>query len=110
MPHPKAGEVLIRIAAGGVNRADCLQRMGKYPMPAGASDIPGLECSGTVVQCGEGVTQWRDGDQVCALLVANGYGEYAAVPAVQCLPVPQGVVRLPRAAPLSFPPQNQEST
>ena len=91
VPHPKAGEVLIRIAAGGVNRADCLQRMGKYPMPAGASDIPGLECSGTVVQCGDGVSQWQDGDQVCALLVADGYGEYAAVPAVQCLPVPQGV-------------------
>ena len=91
VPHPKAGEVLIRIAAGGVNRADCLQRMGRYPMPAGASDIPGLECSGTVVQRGEGVDQWQDGDQVCALLVADGYGEYAAVPAVQCLPVPAGV-------------------
>jgi len=91
VPEPKPGEVLIRIAAAGVNRADCLQRMGRYPMPPGASDIPGLECSGTVVQRGEGVEQWKDGDQVCALLVADGYGEYAAVPAVQCLPVPAGV-------------------
>lgn len=91
VPEPKAGEVLIRIASAGINRADCLQRMGRYPMPAGASDIPGLECAGTIVQRGEGVTQWQDGDQVCALMVADGYGEYAAVPAVQCLPIPQGV-------------------
>ncbi|HEX4171470.1 MAG TPA: alcohol dehydrogenase catalytic domain-containing protein, partial [Acetobacteraceae bacterium] len=91
VPEPKSGEVLIRIAAAGVNRADCLQRMGRYPMPPGAPDIPGLECSGTVVKCGESVTQWKDGDQVCALMVGDGYGEYAAVPAVQCLPVPRGV-------------------
>jgi NADPH:quinone reductase len=91
VPEPKTGEVLIRIAAAGVNRADCLQRMGRYPMPSGASDIPGLECSGTVVKTGEGVSQWQVGDQLCALMVADGYGEYAAVPAVQCLPVPQGV-------------------
>ena len=91
VPEPKTGEVLIRIAAGGVNRADCLQRMGRYPMPQGATDIPGLECSGTVVKLGDGVTQWKDGDQVCALMIGDGYGEYAAVPAVQCLPAPQGV-------------------
>jgi len=91
VPEPKPGEVLIRIAAGGVNRADCLQRMGRYPMPPGAPDIPGLECSGTVVRCGGGVGQWQDGDQVCALMIGDGYGEYAAVPAVQCLPVPRGV-------------------
>ena len=91
VPEPKAGEVLIRIAAAGVNRADCLQRMGRYPMPPGAPDIPGLECSGTVVKCGDGVTAWQDGDQVCALMIGDGYGEYAAVPAVQCLPVPPGV-------------------
>src|ERR1700726_3044739 len=91
VPEAKAGEVLIRIAAAGVNRADCLQRMGRYPMPPGAPDIPGLECSGTVVTCGDGVTAWKDGDQVCALLIGDGYGEYAAVPAVQCLPVPPGV-------------------
>ncbi|HEV2301854.1 MAG TPA: NAD(P)H-quinone oxidoreductase [Stellaceae bacterium] len=91
VPEPKAGEVLIRIAAGGVNRADCLQRMGRYPMPPGAPDIPGLECSGTIVKLGEGVGEWRAGDQVCALMIGDGYGEYAAVPAVQCLPVPAGV-------------------
>ena len=91
VPEPKAGEVLIRIAAAGVNRADCLQRMGRYPMPPGAPDIPGLECSGTVVKRGDGVTEWQDGDQVCALMIGDGYGEYAAVPAVQCLPVPPGV-------------------
>ncbi len=91
VPEPKAGEVLIRIAASGVNRADCLQRMGRYPMPPGAPDIPGLECSGTIVKTGEGVAGWRAGDQVCALMIGDGYGEYAAAPAVQCLPVPAGV-------------------
>src|SRR5438132_240276 len=91
VPEPKAGEVLIRIAAAGVNRADCLQRMGRYPMPPGAPDIPGLECSGTVVKVGEGVAERRVGDEVCALMIGDGYGEYATVPAVQCLPVPQGV-------------------
>jgi len=85
VPEPRAGEVLIRIAAGGVNRADCLQRMGRYPMPPGAPDIPGLECSGTVVQLGDEVSQWNTGDQVCALMIGD------VVPAVQCLPVPPGV-------------------
>jgi NADPH2:quinone reductase len=91
VPEPKAGEVLIRIAASGINRADCLQRMGRYPMPPGAPDIPGLECSGTVVKTGEGVEGWGVGDEVCALMIGDGYGEYAAVPALQCLPVPAGV-------------------
>src|SRR5712691_2822017 len=91
VPEPKAGEVLIRIAAAGVNRADCLQRLGRYPMPSGAPDIPGLECSGTVVKAGDGVSGWRAGDEVCALMIGDGYGEYAAVPALQCLPVPDGV-------------------
>ena len=91
VPEPKPGEVLIRITAAGINRADCLQRMGRYPMPPGAPDIPGLECAGTVVKLGDGVTQWQTGDAVCALMIGDGYGEYAAVPAVQCLPVPQGV-------------------
>ena len=91
VPEPKAGEVLIRIAAAGVNRADCLQRMGRYPMPPGAPDIPGLECSGTIVKVGNDVSQWREGDEVCALLIGDGYGEYATAPAVQCLPIPEGV-------------------
>ena len=91
VPEPRASEILIRIAAAGINRADCLQRMGRYPMPPGAPDIPGLECSGTVVKVGEGASPWQLGDQVCALMIGDGYGEYAAVPAVQCLPVPPGV-------------------
>jgi NADPH2:quinone reductase len=91
VPEPKAGEVLIRIASAGINRADCLQRMGRYPMPPGTSDIPGLECAGTIVKLGEGVSGFITGEEVCALLVADGYGEYAAIPAVQCLPVPQDV-------------------
>src|SRR6201993_3629085 len=89
-PEPKDGEVLVRIAAAGINRADCLQRMGRYPMPPGAPDTPGLKCSGTVVKLGDGVTDRRVGDEVCALMIGDGYGEYAAVPAVQCLPVPAG--------------------
>src|SRR5271169_2469594 len=91
VPEPKPGEVLIRIAAAGVNRANCLQRMGRYPMPPDAPDIPGLKFSGTAVKAGDGVSDWRVGDQVCALMIGDGYGEYAAVPAVQCLPVPAGV-------------------
>jgi putative PIG3 family NAD(P)H quinone oxidoreductase len=91
VPEPKAGEVLIRIAGAGINRADCLQRMGRYPMPPGAPDIPGLECSGTVVKLGPGVTEWKNGDQICALMIGDGYSEYAAAPAVQCLPVPASV-------------------
>jgi NADPH:quinone reductase len=91
VPEPKAGEVLIRIAASGINRADCLQRIGRYPMPPGAPDIPGLECSGTIVRLGDDVAQWREGDEICALMIGDGYGEYAAVPAAQCLPVPPGV-------------------
>jgi NADPH2:quinone reductase len=91
VPEPQPGEVLIRIAAAGINRADCLQRLGRYPMPPGAPDIPGLECSGTVVKLGDGVAEWREDDAVCALMIGDGYGEYAAVPAVQCLPAPAGV-------------------
>jgi NADPH2:quinone reductase len=91
VPEPNAGEVLIRIAGAGVNRADCLQRMGRYPTPPGSPDIPGLECSGTVVKIGEGVSQWQVGDRVCALMIGDGYSEYAAAPAVQCLPLPEGV-------------------
>src|ERR1700724_3914490 len=69
VPEPRRGEVLIRIAAAGVNRADCLQRMGRYPMPPGAPDIPGLECSGTVVKTGEGVSEWQVGGPVRAAVI-----------------------------------------
>jgi putative PIG3 family NAD(P)H quinone oxidoreductase len=90
-PAPRAGEVLIDVAATAVNRADLLQRQGLYPPPPGASSVIGLECSGTIAALGDGVTGWRVGDQVCALLAGGGYAERVAVPAVQLLPVPSGV-------------------
>jgi putative PIG3 family NAD(P)H quinone oxidoreductase len=90
-PSPAPGEVLVRVAAGAVNRADLLQRAGFYPPPPGASDIPGLECSGRIEALGDGVTGWNVGDEVCALLSGGGYAELVAVPAVQVLPVPKGV-------------------
>ncbi|HMA16042.1 MAG TPA: NAD(P)H-quinone oxidoreductase [Kiloniellaceae bacterium] len=91
-PVPKAGpgEVLIKVAAAGVNRPDCLQRQGGYPPPKGASDIPGLEIAGEVVAAGEGVTAPKVGDRVCALVTGGGYAEYCAAPAPQCLPLPKG--------------------
>jgi NADPH2:quinone reductase len=88
LPQPKAGEVLIRVTAAGVNRPDVLQRKGLYPAPPGASDIPGLEVAGVVVAVGEGVTDPALGARVCALLAGGGYAEYATAPAVQCLPAP----------------------
>lgn len=91
VPQPGPGEVLVRVAAAGVNRPDVMQRRGLYPPPPGASDLPGLEISGTIVALGEGVTRWRRGDRVCALLAGGGYAEYAAAPEGQCLPVPEGV-------------------
>lgn len=91
LPAPKADEVLIRVAAAGVNRPDVMQRLGRYPPPPGASDLPGLEVSGTIVAMGADVTRWRIGDTVCALLAGGGYAEYATTPDGQCLPVPAGV-------------------
>ncbi|MET9227082.1 NAD(P)H-quinone oxidoreductase [Lentzea sp. NPDC003310] len=90
-PAPGRGEVLIDIAASAVNRADLLQRQGLYPPPKGASEIIGLECSGTITALGEGVTDWQVGDEVCALLAGGGYAEKVVVPAQQVLPVPSGV-------------------
>ncbi len=87
-PVPARGEVLIRVAAAGVNRPDVMQRRGAYPPPPGASDIPGLEVSGTVAALGEGVTDWRVGDAVCALVAGGGYATFAVAPVPQCLPVP----------------------
>jgi putative PIG3 family NAD(P)H quinone oxidoreductase len=87
--RPGPGEVLIEVAAAGVNRADMMQRQGLYPPPPGASPYPGLECSGTVAAIGEGVTQWQIDDQVCALLSGGGYAEQVVVPAGQLLPVPK---------------------
>ncbi|WNV91600.1 NAD(P)H-quinone oxidoreductase [Umezawaea sp. Da 62-37] len=90
-PTPGPGEVLLDVAAGALNRADLLQRQGHYPPPPGASDILGMECSGTISALGEGVTDWNVGDQVCALLSGGGYAEKVAVPAPQLLPLPDGV-------------------
>lgn len=89
-PHPGVGEVCIAVRAAGVNRPDILQRYGKYPPPAGASDLPGLEVAGVVAAVGAGVTRWRTGDEVCALVSGGGYAELCVAPEGQCLPLPAG--------------------
>src|SRR5580658_1957998 len=94
VPRPGPGEVLIRVAASGVNRPDVFQRMGRYPAPPGASDLPGLEVAGTALGwdfSGNNSFHLKTGDQVCALLAGGGYAEYVAAPLGQCLPVPKGV-------------------
>jgi len=92
MPAVLSREVLIKVAAAGVNRPDVLQRKGNYPPPAGtSSDIPGLEVAGTVIKAGADCTQWKVGDKVCALLSGAGYAEYCTVPEGQCLPVPENL-------------------
>ena len=92
-PRPPIGreDVLIKVAAAGVNRPDILQRLGRYPPPPGASDIPGLEVAGTIEEVGGAVKDWRVGDEVCALVSGGGYAEYCAAPAPQCLPIPRGI-------------------
>ncbi|MBF6192224.1 NAD(P)H-quinone oxidoreductase [Nocardia implantans] len=90
-PKPGHGEVLIEVAAAGVNRADLLQRQGFYPPPPGASPLLGLECSGVIAGIGDGVRDWAVGDRVCALLSGGGYAERVVVPATQVLPVPDGL-------------------
>ena len=90
-PEAGPGEVLVRVAATAVNRADTLQRQGHYSPPPGATEVLGLECSGTVAALGEGVTGWSVGDEVCALLAGGGYAELVAVPAGQLMPVPDGL-------------------
>ena len=91
VPAPGPGEVLIKVAAAGINRPDVLQRQGGYPPPPGASDVPGLEVAGEVAALGEGVTRWRTGDSVMALVSSGGYAEYCIAPAPQVLPVPPGM-------------------
>jgi putative PIG3 family NAD(P)H quinone oxidoreductase len=88
---PREGEILIKVSAAGVNRADLLQAAGKYPPPPGASETLGLEVSGTVAELGDGVTGWDVGQQVCALLAGGGYAEFVAVPAGQVMPIPDSV-------------------
>jgi len=91
VPRPAAGEVLIEVAAAGGNRPDCMQRAGSYAPPPGASDLPGLEVAGTIVEVGAGVSQWNTGDAVCALTPGGGYAQYCLAPAGQCLPIPKGL-------------------
>lgn len=97
-PAAGAGEVLIAVAAAGVNRPDVAQRKGLYPPPPGASDIPGLEIAGTVVALGPGVTSPTVGDAVCALVTGGGYAEFCVAAAVQCLPVPPGLTLIEAAS------------
>ena len=98
LPQPGPGEILIKVAAAGVNRPDILQRMGLYAVPPDASDLPGLEIAGTVASTGAGVTLWKVGDQVCALAHGGGYAEYCRVPEVQALPIPKGLSPLEAAS------------
>ena len=91
VPRPGKGEVLIKVAAAGVNGPDIMQRKGLYPAPPGASDLPGLEVSGEIVALGEAVSAWRAGDFVAALTNGGGYAEYCVADAEQCLPIPKGV-------------------
>jgi putative PIG3 family NAD(P)H quinone oxidoreductase len=98
VPSPGPAEVLVRVAAAGVNRPDAMQRQGKYPPPPGAPSIPGLEIAGEVVALGEGVERELLGQPVCALVAGGGYAEYALAPAGQCLPVPEGLSMVEAAA------------
>ncbi|MGK5050132.1 NAD(P)H-quinone oxidoreductase [Janthinobacterium sp. RB2P8] len=98
MPQYKAGELLIKVHAAGINRPDVLQRLGKYAPPAGASDLPGLEVAGEVVDGDFSNTEFKKGDLVCALVQGGGYAEYCAAPAGQCLPLPQGLTALEGAS------------
>jgi NADPH2:quinone reductase len=98
MPVLKAGEVLIKVHAAGVNRPDVLQRTGNYPVPPGASDIPGLEVAGEIVDGDFAGSAFKKGDMVCALVQGGGYAEYCAAPVAQCLPIPKGLSALEAAS------------
>lgn len=98
LPRPATGEVLIKVAAAGVNRPDVMQREGNYNPPPGASPVPGLEIAGEVVALGDGVSDLQLGDKVCALVGGGGYAQYCVAPSLQCLPVPKGLSLLEAAA------------
>jgi putative PIG3 family NAD(P)H quinone oxidoreductase len=98
VPQPGEGEVLVRVAAAGVNRPDVMQRQGRYPPPPGASDLPGMEIAGEIVALGAHVTPWSVGDKVTALLPGGGYAEYALAAAPLCLPIPAGITMVEAAA------------
>ncbi len=97
IPRPNPGEVLIRVEAAGVSRADVMQRQGKYPPPPGASNIPGLDVAGVIERVGDQVTNWHPGQRVCAIVSGGGYAEFCIAPAVQVLPVPDGWTTLEAA-------------
>jgi NADPH2:quinone reductase len=98
VPSPRAAEILVRVEAAGVNRPDLLQRAGNYPVPPGASDLPGLEIAGTIVAAGAAAGPWRVGERVCALTNGGGYAQYCAVPGTQALPVPEGLTMIEAAS------------
>lgn len=98
MPKPRPGEVLVEVAAAGVNRPDVLQRQGGYRPPPGASDLPGLEVAGRIAALGPDVTGWKVGDGVCALVAGGGYAEFCTAPVPQCLPIPRGLDTIKAAA------------
>jgi NADPH:quinone reductase len=98
VPRPGPGEILVKVGAAGVNRPDVMQRLGLYPPPKGAPDIPGLEVAGTVAACGEGVTRWKTGDAVTALVVGGGYAPYCIAVADHALPIPTGISVVEAAA------------
>ena len=98
VPAPEHGEVLIRVAAAGVNRPDVIQRTGNYSPPPGITDIPGLEVAGEIVALGEGVSGWREGDRVMALVAGGGYAEYCVAPGPQCMAIPSGFDMIQAAA------------
>src|SRR5438034_6927461 len=91
VPQPKAHEILVKVAAAGVNCPDVLRRSGNYPVPPDASDLPGLKVAGEVFSTGNAVSMWKKGDRVCALVHGGGYAEYCVAPEVQALPIPQGL-------------------
>src|SRR5262245_22309938 len=97
-PKPQAGELLVKVAAAGINRPDVLQRMGHYPVPPGTSDIPGLEIAGEVMETGSSARQFKKGDPVCALVAGGGYAEYCVVPEAQALPIPKGLTPVQAAS------------
>jgi NADPH2:quinone reductase len=98
VPTPGADEILVKVAAAGVNRPDVMQRRGLYPPPAGAPDIPGLEIAGEVVACGKDVTRWKAGDQIAALVIGGGYAQYCLAVEGHALPIPAGVAAAEAAA------------
>jgi NADPH2:quinone reductase len=98
VPHPGDGEILVRVAAAGVNRPDVVQRKGLYPPPPGVTDIPGLEIAGSVVACGTGVKRWKVGDQVTALVSGGGYAEFCTAHESHALPIPSGLTAIEAAA------------